>query len=39
LMKLRALLDQVSEDGHRHCERRASQAHSNTSQRCTTDSR
>jgi hypothetical protein len=31
LMKLRALLDQVSEDGHRHCEREARQAHSEIS--------
>ncbi len=39
LMKLRALLDQDSEEKHQHCERGARQAHSNTSQRCTPGSR
>lgn len=39
LMKLRALLDQDSEEKHQHYECGARQAHSNTSQRCTPDSR
>ena len=39
LMKLRALLDQDSEEKHQHCERGARQAHSNTPQRCAPCSR